>query len=77
MLTTNETLFRRVQRFTPSIQRRNRAPIRGLKRHRTVSIEIRAHVFVQKLRRGHYELGVEVRPAMTVAAPYDELALAI
>ena len=52
-------------------------PMRGLKRDRTASIVIRGHAFVQNLRRGHYELGVEARPGMTVASPFDELALVI
>ena len=34
-------------------------PIPGLKTDRTTSIVIRGHAFVQNLRRGHYELGVE------------------
>ncbi len=33
-------------------------PMRGLKRDRTASVVIRGHAFVQNLRRGHYELGV-------------------
>ena len=33
--------------------------------------------FVQNLRRGHCELGVEALPSMTVAAAFDELAMAI
>jgi hypothetical protein len=32
---------------------------------------------VQNLRRGHYELRVEVPPAQRVAAAFNELALAI
>ena len=31
--------------------------MRGLKRDRTASVDIRGHAFVQNLRRGHYELG--------------------
>ncbi|MGH3866159.1 MAG: hypothetical protein ACRDQ4_08490 [Pseudonocardiaceae bacterium] len=34
------------------------------------------HAFVQNLRRGHYELGVE-EPTTLRAAAFDELALAI
>jgi IS6 family transposase len=36
------------------------------------------HAFVQNLRRGHYELGVEARhKRLRVAAAFDELAAAI
>ncbi len=52
-------------------------PMRGLKRDRTASVVIRGHAFIQNLRRGHYELGVEARPGLTLAAAFDELALAI
>ena len=37
-------------------------PMRGLKRDRTVSVVIRGHAFIQNLRRGHYELGVDPPP---------------
>jgi transposase-like protein len=36
-------------------------PMRGLRTDRTASTVIRCHAFVQNLRRGHYELGVEHR----------------
>jgi transposase, IS6 family len=52
-------------------------PMRGLKRDRTASIVIRGHAFIQNLRRGHYELGVDALPGLTVAAAFDELALAV
>jgi IS6 family transposase len=48
-------------------------PMRGLKRDRTASIAIRAHAFIQNLRRDHYELGVDARPGLTLAAAFDEL----
>jgi hypothetical protein len=51
--------------------------MRGLKTDRTASIVIRGHVFVQNLRRGHYELGVEVAPVFRLATAFDELQLAI
>jgi hypothetical protein len=39
---------------------------------------IRGHAFIQNLRRGHYELGVEARhERLRVAAAFDELAEAI
>ncbi|MCP3938035.1 MAG: IS6 family transposase, partial [Actinomycetia bacterium] len=34
-------------------------PMRGLRTDRTASVVISGHAFVQDLRRGHYELGVE------------------
>jgi IS6 family transposase len=50
-------------------------PMRGLKRDRTASVVIRGHAFIQNLRRGHYELGVDAHPGLTIAAAFDELAL--
>jgi transposase, IS6 family len=52
-------------------------PMRGLKRDRTASVVIRGHAFIQNLRRGHYELGVDALPGLTVAAAFEELALAV
>ena len=52
-------------------------PMRGLKRDRTASVVIRGHAFIQNLRRGHYELGMEARPGLTLAAAFDELALVV
>jgi IS6 family transposase len=53
-------------------------PMRGLRTDRTASTVIRGHAFVQNLRRGHYELGVEARcQRLRVAAAFDELATAI
>jgi len=51
--------------------------MRGLKRDRTASIAIRGHAFIQNLRRGHYELGMDARPGLTLAAAFDELARVI
>ncbi len=48
-------------------------PMRGLKRDRIASVVIRGHAFLQNLRRGHYELGIDVRPGLTLAAVSDEL----
>ncbi len=53
-------------------------PMRGLRADRTASVAIRGHAFMQNLRRGHYELGVEAgheRPC--VAAALDELGKVI
>jgi transposase, IS6 family len=35
---------------------------------------MRGHAFMQKVRRGHYELGVEARPRRRVAAAFTELS---
>jgi len=52
-------------------------PMRGLKRDRTAGIVIQGHSFIQNLRRGHYELGMDARPGLTLAAAFDELALVV
>jgi IS6 family transposase len=53
-------------------------PMRGLKRDPTASVAIRGQAFIQNLRRGPYELGVNARPRhLRVAAAFDELAEAI
>jgi transposase-like protein len=53
-------------------------PMRGLRTDRTASTVIRGHAFVQNLRRGHYELGVEAcHERLRLAAAFDELAEAI
>jgi len=52
-------------------------PMRGLERDRTASMIIGSHALIQNLRRGHYELGVDAHPGLTLAAAFDELALVI
>jgi transposase-like protein len=53
-------------------------PMRGLRTDRTASTVIRGHAFIQNVRRGNYELGVEARhERLRVAAAFDELAEAI
>ena len=52
-------------------------PMRGLRTDRTAQVIIAGHAFVQNLRRGHYELGVNAGPKLQVAAAFTELALAI
>jgi transposase, IS6 family len=52
-------------------------PMRALKRDRSASVIIEGHAFIQNLRRGHYELGVDALPGMTIAAAFDELALVV
>ena len=53
-------------------------PMRGPRTDRTAATVIRGHAFVQNLRRGHYEVGVEARRGcLRLAAAFDELAIAI
>ena len=52
-------------------------PMRGLKTDRTASVVIAGHAFIQNLRHGHYELGVEAEPRLRVAAAFEELTVAI
>jgi transposase-like protein len=52
-------------------------PMRGLQTDRTAQVVIAGHAFLQNLRRGHYELGVEALPILRVAAAFTELAEAI
>jgi IS6 family transposase len=53
-------------------------PMRVLRTDRTASTVIRGHAFIQNLRRGHYELGVEARHhRLRVAAAFDELSATI
>jgi len=53
-------------------------PMRGLRTDRTASTVIRGHAFIQNVRRGHYELGVEARHEhLRLAAAFDELTAAI
>ena len=52
--------------------------MRGLRTDRSASTVMRGHAFVQNLRRGHYELGIEARhDRLRVAAAFDELAAMI
>jgi hypothetical protein len=51
--------------------------MRGLRTDRSAQVVIAGHAFVQNLRRGHYDLAVDVRPALRVAAAFTELAQAI
>jgi transposase-like protein len=50
-------------------------PMRSLTCDRTAAVIIRGHAFVQNIRRGHYELGVDARCChLRLAAAFDELA---
>jgi IS6 family transposase len=49
-----------------------------LKTDLTARVIVRGHAFMQNLRRGHYELGVDARNChLRVAAAFDQLARAI
>jgi transposase, IS6 family len=52
-------------------------PMRGLKRLRSARVISSGHAFVQNLRRGHYELTVNLHPNHRIPAAFTELALAI
>ena len=49
-------------------------PMRGLKRDHTARVVMSGHAFVQNVRRGHYELGVDAPCHRRVAAAFTELA---
>jgi transposase-like protein len=51
--------------------------MRGLKRLRSARVISTGHAFIQNLRRGHYELGVDTDPKRQLLAAFTELALAI
>ena len=52
-------------------------PMRGLKQLRSARVITTGHAFVQNLRRGHYELGVDIDPRHRLTAVFVELARAI
>jgi hypothetical protein len=51
--------------------------MRGLKRLRWARVISTGHAFVQNIRRGHYELGVDLDPRHCLPEAFTELALAI
>jgi hypothetical protein len=51
--------------------------MRGLKQLRCARVITAGHAFVQNLRRGHYELGVDANPKRQLPAAFAELAVAI
>jgi transposase-like protein len=51
--------------------------MRGLCTNRTAQVVVAGHAFVQNLRRGHYELGIDLPPAARVVAAFTALASAI
>jgi hypothetical protein len=48
--------------------------MRGLRTDRTAQVIIAGHAFMQNLRRGHYELGIDSQPHLRVASAFSELA---
>jgi transposase, IS6 family len=52
-------------------------PMRGLKQLRSARVISTGHAFVQNLRRGHYELGVDIDRRSRLTAIFTELACAI
>ena len=49
--------------------------MRGLKTDRPATVIIAGHAFIQNMRRGHYEPGVDARhDRLRCAAAFDELA---
>ena len=52
-------------------------PMRGLKRLQSARVISAGHAFIQNIRRGHYEIGVEEPTTPQVMAAFTELTLAI
>jgi transposase, IS6 family len=52
-------------------------PMRGLKRLRSTRVISAGHAFVQNIRRGHYELGLDFDSRHRLPAAFAELARAI
>jgi transposase-like protein len=52
-------------------------PMCGLKLLRSAQVICEGHAFVQNLRRGHYELGVDVDPQHRLPVAFTELACSI
>jgi transposase, IS6 family len=50
--------------------KRRLRPMRGLKTDASARVIMPAHAFVQNLRRGHYELDVDERANLRVAAEF-------
>jgi IS6 family transposase len=65
------------QENNPGLLKARLRPMRGLKTDRTASVVIRGHAFIQNLRRGHYELGVDAEPTVQLASAFGELRPAI
>jgi transposase, IS6 family len=52
-------------------------PMRGVKRHRSARILAAGHAFVQNLRRGHYDIALDVPACHRLRTVFDELAVTI
>jgi transposase-like protein len=52
-------------------------PMRGLHTHNTAQTIITGHTFIQNLRRGHYELGLDATRGLRIGAAFTELAAAV
>jgi transposase-like protein len=52
-------------------------PMRGLKTDRTARLVIAGHAFMQNVRRGGYELGIEADSRLRVVAAFNELSQVI
>jgi transposase, IS6 family len=52
-------------------------PMRGLKRLRSTRVICAGHAFIQNLRRGHYELGLDADPRSQLSAAFAELTFAV
>jgi transposase-like protein len=66
----------RIEADHGQLKRRLR-PMRGLQTDQTAQVVIAGHAFVQNLHRGHYDLGVDARSGLRLAAAFTELAQAI
>jgi IS6 family transposase len=51
--------------------------MRGLKQDHSARVIIAGHALVQNIRRGHYELAVEVPTNRRLTVAFDELASAV
>ena len=52
-------------------------PMRGLKRHRSARVLTAGHAFVQNLRRGHYDIAMDVPACHRLRIAFDDLATTI
>jgi hypothetical protein len=51
--------------------------MRGLRTDRTAQVIIAGHAYLQNLRRGHHELGLDPQPKLRVASAFSEPARVI
>ena len=74
--TSSSTRTIQIEADHGQLKRRLR-PMRGLQTDRTAQVVVAGHAFVQNLRRGHYELGVDPRHGLRIAVAFTDLAQAI